>query len=102
LKGQSPISEEQGRASAKELDALAYVESSALCQKGLSEPIERVVQAIVDARRKEADELKELEATQTTTKKQGKQAKTSNSPATGKSGSGKEKSSSGGFFKKKK
>eukprot|EP01127_Copromyxa_protea_P001839 TRINITY_DN11751_c0_g1_i1.p1 TRINITY_DN11751_c0_g1~~TRINITY_DN11751_c0_g1_i1.p1 ORF type:complete len:248 (-),score=66.36 TRINITY_DN11751_c0_g1_i1:60-758(-) len=92
LKGQQPITEEQGVALAKELEALAYVETSALLEKSLSEPFERLVQSIVDARRKEADDLKELEATQTTSsKKNGK----------GKDGKeGKEKS--GGFFGKKK
>lgn len=83
LKGQKPISEEQGREAAKELDALAYVETSALKQQGLLDPFAIAVKAIVDERRREADELKEAEAAQTTQKKQGK-------------------SSSGGFFSKKK
>lgn len=82
FKGQKPISEDQAKEVAKDVEALTYVESSALLQVGLAEPFAAVLRYIVDERKREADELKELEAAQTTPKKQGK--------------------SSGGFFSRKK
>lgn len=90
LKGQSPITKEKADAVAKEAGAIGYVETSALKEEGLAEPFDLIVKAIVDERRREADELKELEAAQTTPKKQGKSA------------SGQSKGSGGGFFSKKK